>query len=446
VPWELLLLAAAVWCWVLLRSRDAIVTEAGVAQVNGLLVAFPLLGIAGTAVLLARLLTRALPPLRRWAARRRPAVFLAVNRLSAARLATATLLVAVTLPVAVLGYTATLTSSAQTTLDAKVGTQIGAARALVSVARIERTPAMAAVGTVVDRYNGSAGTAAATETVQVLGIDPATFGRTAFWDGSFADSSLDQLMAELQGPAVDGRIPVVAAGLPEGDAGLRIGRVPVGAQVVDTARVLPGRRDAAPVVLVAADRLPEITSNAGSDRVSELWTDGSRSAAVQALTDAGGRISREVEPADVVSTANFLGITWTFGYLSALAVFVGVIAVGGLLLYLEARQRTRVSGYVMARRLGLSKGAHLRSMVVELGGVAAGGLVLGGLLAAGAVAVVYRRLDVDLVRPPTPLLDVPWTAVALAVVVAAAVAVLAAVYAQRAADRADPASVLREDA
>jgi putative ABC transport system permease protein len=164
------------------------------------------------------------------------------------------------------------------------------------------------------------------------------------------------------------------------------------------------------------------------------------------MVAAGGLTSRIVEPSDVFTAANFLGITWTFGYLSALAVFVGVIAVGGLLLYLEARSRTRVSGYVMARRLGLSRGAHLRSLVVELCGVAAAGLVLGGLLAAAAVAVVYRRLDVDLGRAPTPLLDVPGTAVALTAVIAVLVAVLAAGYAQRAADRADPATVLREDA
>jgi putative ABC transport system permease protein len=148
----------------------------------------------------------------------------------------------------------------------------------------------------------------------------------------------------------------------------------------------------------------------------------------------------------VLQSANFLGITWTFGYLSALAVFVGVIAVGGLLLYLEARSRSRVSGYVMARRLGLSRGAHLRSLLVELGGVAVVGLLLGGVLAAGAVALVYRRLDVDLVRPPTPLLDVPWTALAASAVVVVVVAALAALYAQRAADRADPATVLRQDA
>ena len=46
----------------------------------------------------------------------------------------------------------------------------------------------------------------------------------------------------------------------------------------------------------------------------------------------------------------------------------------------------------------------------------------------------------------TPLLDVPWTAIGLTALTAVAVAVLAAAYAQRAADRADPASVLREDA
>jgi putative ABC transport system permease protein len=450
VPWELALLAAAAWCWVLMETRDAIVVEGGVAQVNGLLVAFPLLGIAGAAVLITRLLIRLLPALGRWARRRPSAVFLAANRLVAAPLATATLMVALTLPVAVLGYTATLTSSAQTTLDAKVGVQVGSPGvAVVSVAPVTPDERTDAVGTVVARYEGSAaatGDGAGRVTVQVVGVDPDTFVGTAFWDDSFADLSLEELVAALEGPAVDGRIPVVAAGLAEGDPDLRVGREPVAAEVVETARVLPGRRTQEPLVLVSAERLPEIGRDAGADRTWELWTNGETGPAVAALTAAGGQTSRIVEPADVFIAANFLGITWTFGYLSALAVFVGVIAVGGLLLYLEARSRTRVSGYVMARRLGLSRGAHLRSLVVELSGVAVAGLVLGGLLAAAAVSVVYRRLDVDLGRAPTPLLDVPGTAVVLTAVIALVVAALAAVYAQRAADRADPATVLREDA
>jgi putative ABC transport system permease protein len=450
VPWEVALLLGAGWCWLLLQTRDAVVTVGFVAQVNGLLVAFPLLGIAGAAVLLGRLLTALLPRLRRWAGRRSPAVFLAVNRLTAARLATATLLVAVTLPVAVLGYTATLTASSQRTLDAKVGVQIGATRAVQTLSRFAPTDAIAAVGTFVVRYDGSAvapagdGDGGGHTDVQVLAVDPADFARTAYWDDSFADESLPALMRELTRPEVDGRLPVVAAGLGAGNPDLRLGSLSVPAEVVATARVLPGRRTANPVVLVAADRLPEISRTAGAGRAAEIWTNGPLAPAVEALTDAGGVRSRELDPSGVQEAANFLGITWTFGYLSALAVFVGVIAVGGLLLYLEARSRSRVSGYVMARRLGLTRGAHLRSLLVELAGVAVAGVLLGGALAAGAVALVYRRLDVDTVRPPTPLLEVPWSTLAVSAVVVIAVAGLAALYAQRAADRADPATVLRQ--
>jgi putative ABC transport system permease protein len=452
VPWELALLLGAGWCWLLLQTRDAVVSVRFVAQVNGLLIAFPLLAIAGGAVLLGRLVTALLPRLRRWAGRRSPAVFLAVNRLTAARLATATLLVAVTLPVAVLGYTATLTASSQTTLDAKVGVQIGAGAAATSVTRFEVTPAIEATGTPVVRYDGSvaaaadgAGDSAGRSTVQVLAVDPDDFAGTAFWDGSFADASLPELMGALRGPEVDGRLPVVAAGVPTGDPDLRLGRTVVPAEVVATARVLPGRRSDEPLVLVAADRLPEITRNAGAAPTAELWTNGDVGTAIDALTDAGARNIRTLTPGGVQESANFLGITWTFGYLSALAVFVGVTAVGGLLLYLEARSRSRVVGYVMARRLGLTRATHLRSLLVELAGVAAVGLLLGGALAAGAVALVHRRLDADRARPPTPLLDVPWSALAVSAVVVVVVAGLAALYAQRAADRADPATVFRRD-
>jgi putative ABC transport system permease protein len=55
-------------------------------------------------------------------------------------------------------------------------------------------------------------------------------------------------------------------------------------------------------------------------------------------------------------------------------------------------------------------------------------------------------LDVDLIRPPTPLLAVPWVAIGATALAALVVAALGALYAQHAADRADPATVLREDA
>ena len=445
VPWELTLLVAAGWCWGLLETRDAAVSTDGVTQVNGLLVAFPLLALAGSATLLARWMSAALPRLRRWADRRRPPVFLAVNRLAAARVATGTLVVAIALPVAVLGYTATLTASSRATLDAKVGVQLGAGGYAATATRVDPASVEGAGGTTVVRYADSSvapdGGGGPTD-VQALGIDPATFAGTAFWADSFADLPLEQLVSALR--REPGPVPVVAAGLPTGTYELALGDVPVEVEVVATADVLPGRRTADPVVLVDRARLPDVPPSAGADQAVERWTNGDVAVATRELLDAGAVRVTDGVPADVLRAASFLGITWTFGYLSALAVFAGVIGTAGLLLYLEARSRSRVSGYVLARRLGLSRAAHLRSLVLELGGVAVAGVVVGGLLAVGAVAAVYRRLDVDLVRPPTPLLDVPWSAVAGTAVATLAVAALAALYAQLAADRADPATVLRE--
>ncbi|SCX39010.1 putative ABC transport system permease protein [Klenkia marina] len=445
VPWEVAVLLAAGLCWVLLRGRDAVVSDGGVAQVSGLLVALPLLAVAGAAVLVARVLTAGLPRLRGWAAGRPVPVFLAVNRWAAARGATAVLLVAVALPVAVLGCTATLTASSRATLEAKVGVQLGAGAVAATSTRIDPAAVTGPDGTTVVRFGQATAQPAdggPRTGVQVLAVDPTTFAGTAFWVDSFAAEPLPDLLRALTEDST--AVPVVAAGLSTGPHQLRLGTQEVDVEVVATADVLPGRRADAPVLLVDRSLLPEVPRTAGSDQSVERWTDGDVAVAAQELRDAGAVRVLDTVPADVQRAANLLGITWTFGYLSALAVFAGVIGAAGLLLHLEARSRTRVSGYVMARRLGLRRSAHLRSLLVELGAAAVVGVVVGGALAACAVATVYRRLDVDLVRPPTPLLDVPWPAVAGTVAAALLVAAGAALYAQRAADRADPSSVLRE--
>ena len=54
VPWELLLLGAALLCYLRLRSGGAVTLDDGIAQINLLVVAFPLLFLVGTAVLIVR--------------------------------------------------------------------------------------------------------------------------------------------------------------------------------------------------------------------------------------------------------------------------------------------------------------------------------------------------------------------------------------------------------
>ena len=446
VPWELLLLAAALGCWLRLRGSDAVTLVDGIAQINLLVVAFPLLLIVGGSVLLVRLLVLALPRLAGRAGRLGTALYLAVRRVTAAPVATMVLLAAASTPVAVLVYAAGLTQTSDHTLAAKAQLLTGSDVALISVDPVRRTPVTDAVGTVVVRYQFGK-VDGQSDDVAVLAIDPDTFASTAFWDRRLADASLDDLVARLRAPAPDGVVPAIV--LPDGPAfpaGFDVGLGTSTVRVADagTARFFPGRRLRQPMLVVDRARLGAVDPHAGS--TYELWSRGDVEQVRAALAEQDARVFfLPKDRASVFDVANFIGVSWTFGYLSALAALVGTVAIGGLLLYLETRQRTRAVSYVLGRRMGLSRRTHLRSLLAELAtllGLAwAGGTVLGWV----AVLLVYGQLDIDPVRPPPPLLTVPTGTVLASAAAVGLVAVLTALYAQRSADRADVAQVLRLD-
>jgi putative ABC transport system permease protein len=93
--------------------------------------------------------------------------------------------------------------------------------------------------------------------------------------------------------------------------------------------------------------------------------------------------------------------------------------------------------------MGLKPASHLRSLVIELGLLLGLAFVVGAALASSAVLLVYRMLDIDPTRPPGPLLTAPVITVIAAAAATLVVALLTAAYAQRAANRADMAEVLR---
>jgi putative ABC transport system permease protein len=196
------------------------------------------------------------------------------------------------------------------------------------------------------------------------------------------------------------------------------------------------------MLVVDRSRLGTVDRYAGS--LSEMWSrDASPDRARDAVTAQHARIYLVTSQDTVFEVANFLGVSWTFGYLSALAALVGLVAIGGLLLYLETRQRSRTASYALGRRMGLTRATHLRSLLAELGVLLGLAWVIGAGLAWAAVLLVYHRLDIDPTRPPTPLLTIPVLALAGSAIAVAVVVVLAALYAQRSADRADVSEVLR---
>jgi putative ABC transport system permease protein len=443
VPWELLLLGAALACFMRLRSGGAVTLDDGIAQINLLVVAFPLLFLVGTAVLVVRLLAAALPRLGRGAGRLGPAWYLAARRVTASRVVSVVLLAAASTPIAVLVYAAGLTQTSQYTLDAKASLFNGSDVAVQSVDPLRRTPQTDAIGTVVVRYLYGQ-VPGQSDDVSVLAIDTETFARTAFWDGRFADESLDELLAKLRGPATDGRVPAIV--IPSGPAfeptfDARLGRSTARLEVVAQPRYFPGRRVDVPMVVVDRSRLGDVDRFAGT--TNELWSRATADAARAAVEAQQARIYTVTSRDTVFQAANFLGVSWTFGYLTALAALVGLVAVGGLLLYLETRQRSRMASYALGRRMGLTRGTHLRSLLAELGVLLGLAWAIGAGLAWAAVLMVYGRLDIDPGRLPGPLLTVPTAAFAGSAVAVAVVVVLAALYAQRSADRADVAEVLR---
>ena len=409
------------------------------------MVAFPLLFLAGAAVLTVRLLALLLPRLGRSAGRLSPAWYLATRRVTASRVVSVILLAAASLPIAMLVYAAALTRISQYTLDAKAGVVNGSRTAVQSVDPIRRTAATDAAGTLVTRYlyGEVAGQA---HDVTVLAIDPDTFPRTAFWDRRFASDSLATLMAKLRAPTTDGAVAAIAV-VEEGPDfaptfQLALGTTRVHVDVVARAKPFPGRRVPGSILVVDRSRLGTVDRYAGS--LNELWSRTATPAqAQQIVTDQHARIYLATSQDTVFDVANFLGVSWTFGYLSALAALVGLVAIGGLLLYLETRQRTRTASYALGKRMGLTRATHLRSLLAELGVLLGLAWMIGAGLAWAAVLLVYHRLDIDPTRPPSPLLTVPVVALVGSAAAVAVVVVFASFYAQRSADRADVSQVLR---
>src|SRR5207248_508173 len=95
------------------------------------------------------------------------------------------------------------------------------------------------------------------------------------------------------------------------------------------------------------------------------------------------------------------------GLLEAFGVLAGAITVLGMVLYLQARQRTREVSYVLAKRMGLRPRAHRRSVLVELLAMLVSAFVLALVFATVAAALVHGRLDPIPSLPPSPFLNIP---------------------------------------
>jgi putative ABC transport system permease protein len=447
--WEIpvLVLAGASLYEIVTRGAAPIASAGGSIDLDRLLLLFPILFVAGTGGLAVRGLARVLARMRGSGDRWPMPLYIASRRLSAAPRVALLLVTASCLAIGVLTYAATVASSIRTTTLDKVMISVGSD---VSA----RTP-----GPIVGPPPGSgfrvtsvleipyANLTPSPGTATVIGVDPRTFAGTAFWDDRFSSRSIAELMASLS-VGSGGALPaIIVNGSASPTADITLAGYPLSLRVVGTSSAFPGEQPGMNLV-VPADGLRETLESHGASFRSlnvsyEAWAagNGARAAAYFA---ANGAQPNTIEFArDQLDRPGFHALNWTFAFMEVLGIMTAFVALIGLLLYLQARQRSREITYALSRRMGLSSSAHGGAVAIELAGLLLAAMVVGGVFALGSVALVYRRLDPVPNLPPGPLLQLPWWLFGEIALAAIVCAWAGAWFVQRRAARADVGAVMR---
>ncbi|HEY5455382.1 MAG TPA: FtsX-like permease family protein [Acidothermaceae bacterium] len=443
LPWELFVFGAAALGIIVLPTIGTAhdVNGGAVARVDPIVFVAPLLGFVGASAAVVRIAMLALRALRRRGDQLGVSSWLAWRRLTGLPGAAALLMVAVALPTAVGVYGATVNASVRRTLHDQDRMLVGA-DIVVNLAQRTDVPASlknrATLVLRLDHPNFGG------DLVSVIGVDPAGFARDAFWDDAMPGPSMPSLIRQIGDDGPGAPLRAVISGTAPANRSLQLGgdanNPGVKVNVVAAAPNLPGEQGGYPVLFVdlaAMERLDTLGRY-------EFWIRGDRASALGALAAAGINPTYVYDANTVTDGSYIQPVAYTFSFLNALVSLIGAVAGGALLLYLDARSRARRVGYVLARRMGLSRAAHLTSIAIELGAAMLVGLVAGLLFSVVATAALSSRFSVEPKRAPHTVLSWPWHSVILDVAVLLVVLVVAALAAQRASERTPPAEVLRE--
>lgn len=443
VLWEPAALILAAAAFYELRTRGS--SLVGRTKVDSLVLLFPVLLMAGAAGLLSR---AALSPLLLRRGSRLPTVtWLALRRVAAERVRASAVVMGTAVSVGIVVLGASVSSSLRATVRAKVTLGPGAAQvfSVDHLVHIPHSSALQRITTYVTRTSEEV-LVRGHEPADVLGLDTATFSRAAFWDRSFAGSTLPSLLRRLDQHAPDG-VPAVLAvgpGLPERmtlhiDVGGKTASVRV--HVVARVRAFPGYQFNTQRPLVVIDRAV-LASHGVADSL-ELWVDSGDPGVQAQLSRLGVPVLSRLVATDRLRQTTLEPQLWALRYLQIVGFAGGVVTLSGLGLYFGAKLDRRRLGAALAGRLGLSGRAAAVTTAVEVAAMSFTGLVFGIILSRAAVQLVLRYLDPLPDAAPAILLrfdlgDVAVCAGAILVIIGATVGLV-----QRPASRSSLPELLR---
>jgi putative ABC transport system permease protein len=449
VPWELVLAAVAFLMLQRLRNGGAFVAdpETGVRAPSLALVAFPFLFLAAFATLAARLAMLTWWWLRGVTERSGPAVYLATRRLAGAGVFTVLLVGAAGLCLGTFLHAQIVSRSLTTTVDAKSGVFVGSDvqgridyhtpipdTFEMPTTRVVRIPAA------VRTPGGRA--------LDLLAIDADTFADAAYWNDAFVDGQLPDLLEALQ-RSHDGRVPVILAageGLDLDTLSIAVGEMRV--DVIAEASAFPGMSSLNPLVVVDADTLHD-TVDLPFDPLNsptastELWVRGPPGAAIRMLSELEFPPGTTLTADEVKDIPYISAALDTFVIVNVLGLVAAALVFVGMLLYLNARQRSQVVAYALSSRMGMRDREHRQALVLELGAMLLWGYAVGAALAIVAATFTVPLLDPIPTVPPDPIRIVPLAVTAITAVALGALAWAGASVTASRARRVDLGEVMR---
>ncbi|MCA1703372.1 MAG: hypothetical protein LC808_08955, partial [Actinobacteria bacterium] len=284
----------------------------------------------------------------------------------------------------------------------------------------------------------------------VIVVDADTLATAAYWSDTFSDRSLEDIASDLKQTPGD-ELPVLLAGSSvPATTSLQLGQLNTPLRPVDIASNFPAATLEHPAVIVDGDVLTPLLEEAGPPNplleignTTQFWIKGPPDAVISALNLAGARVAGTLTAEEVRNNPKITAVTRTFGYLQFLGLGAGLLAIVAVLMYLQARQRNRVVSYALSRRMGLTDRSHRISLVLELLGMLVSALAISLGLALVAARLVLPEIDPLPGTPPRPLYEIPWDLVLGTLVTMVVVSIVGGMLANRSAERADFAEVMR---
>ena len=450
LPWELPLLGVAIYLLLGIRSGHGLGGDAstGAAHPTLAVFVFPLLLVAAVAGLGARVARLGLRLVSERAARtRRIPVYLAVRRLAAARGLLVVLAVVTATSLGAFSYAEALADSLSHTTSEKayMATGSDAQAFLPPGQQLPKTFPYPITRVDFSNQNATLDTVDGAQ-ADVMLVDPATIARAIHWESDWGPNPA-KLLGELA--SLPSRpLPVIVTA----DAGtmraLWASGVRFSVRVLGTVRAFPETAQGIPLVITSYRAMTEEAARVKlSDPLGVLqgyvWGKGPPAAVERALTNAALNAYYPSSIDTFLHDPNVLLATRTYSFMRTIAIAAAVLVLLGLLLYLQARQRSQVIASALSRRMGLAARGEALSVSLEVLAILAFAALIGGGIAIAAAGPVVRHIDPLPQNVPSPIFTLPVAPLLLAAGCLVVVAALAGALTTWLARRADMSEELR---